>query len=208
MWGEGGYPPHPYLVEPGRPGSVPMYGAEAEAARQAREAATVLGSGLVEQRLREAERFGERQAQEAAHMAAAEAHFVMDQQRRAAMAATAPRTAIPAGGVAVPSRPAQISRTAVVRPSVESSVSETTQPYVPIALQRQRSEAEYIYPVPRKERNGNRVFWVAAISWVIVTLILVIMANNGVISQDFINPIVLVPIFWLFGEFIDFVIRS
>lgn len=112
MWGEGGYPPHPYLVEPGRPGSVPMHGAEAEAARQARDAATVLGSGLVDQRLQEAARFGgERQAQEAAWAAAAEAHFVMDQSRRAAWAAASRVAAIPTSPVAAPARP---SRTEVV----------------------------------------------------------------------------------------------
>lgn len=85
MWGPGGCPPHPYLVEP-RFGPT-LDRSEQDAAMQARQAATVLGPDLVSQRLNDAARFGNtQQVQEAARLAAAEAHHVMADHQRRSMA--------------------------------------------------------------------------------------------------------------------------
>ena len=81
---------------------------------QARQAATVLGPDLVSQRLNEAARFGNtQQVQEAARLAAAEAHHVMADHQRRSMASV----------VALPS-----PRTTEVPPAR----SETVRPIAPI----------------------------------------------------------------------------
>lgn len=113
MWGPGGCPQHPYLAEP-RFGST-LNRSEQDAAMQARQAATVLGPDLVSQRLNEAARFGNtQQVQEAARLAAAEAHHVMADHQRRSMASV----------VALPS-----PRTTEVSPAR----SETVRPIAPVS---------------------------------------------------------------------------
>lgn len=124
MWGPGGYPPHPYLQDPG-----PLFvGADRDAAIQAQQAATVLGQEMVDQRLQDAARFGgAQQVQEAAMQAAAEAHWVMSQhQRQAAQAVSAraptiapmPQKSQASSSVATSSKPKRLDG---VAPTVQAN---------------------------------------------------------------------------------------
>jgi hypothetical protein len=84
------YPPHQYLA----PGQS-FYGPEAEAARQAQEAASTLGSDYVSQRLQEeATRGAQAQQERAAHLQAEAAAF-REQQAHHAWAASAPAASTP-----------------------------------------------------------------------------------------------------------------